>query len=210
MENRICLKCGGLFTPHGRRRKTCSRECAKAHRLEHRARKKLQRPSRAKTRQPLPCRKCGVPFVPVANHQRWCGCRPEPRPARAVEPRKICMLCKNPGGPYAKLYCTTCAPVVRAYQTLHKFPSRASTDKSKTSWSPTEDTCDVCSADVGPKTWNRHHIVPRSQGGANNRSNLALLCEACHSWAHGSALYAGRYTGPSSRIEFAELVRLLK
>lgn len=30
-----------------------------------------------------------------------------------------------------------------------------------------------------------HHIVPRSLGGTNSKSNLATLCSECHAAAHG-------------------------
>lgn len=33
-----------------------------------------------------------------------------------------------------------------------------------------------------------HHIVPLSQGGSNEMSNLVTLCEQCHDAAHGQAI----------------------
>jgi DNA-binding NarL/FixJ family response regulator len=37
----------------------------------------------------------------------------------------------------------------------------------------------------GAPASHRHHIVPRSVGGTDRPSNLAPVCEACHSLIHG-------------------------
>lgn len=41
-----------------------------------------------------------------------------------------------------------------------------------------------------------HHIIPRTQGGANTKANLAVLCWDCHYYAHGGgkARNSGGYT----------------
>jgi hypothetical protein len=38
---------------------------------------------------------------------------------------------------------------------------------------------------------HRHHVIPRSQGGTEERSNIRLLCANCHEDTHG-----GTYGGP--------------
>ena len=35
-----------------------------------------------------------------------------------------------------------------------------------------------------------HHIVRRSQGGANTLDNLAWLCDPCHSYVHANPAHA--------------------
>lgn len=53
----------------------------------------------------------------------------------------------------------------------------------KKSWK--EKRCDICgiisSGDV-------HHIIPKSQGGSNQKSNIAYLCVGCHRKVHQSKI----------------------
>ena len=44
------------------------------------------------------------------------------------------------------------------------------------------NVCEIC----GEKHWLvLHHVKPVSEGGANTRDNLQLLCRPCHKKAHG-------------------------
>lgn len=47
---------------------------------------------------------------------------------------------------------------------------------------PCEAQLDVCTGTAE----HRHHIRRRSQGGTDDRSNLALLCGRCHAWVHAN------------------------
>lgn len=44
--------------------------------------------------------------------------------------------------------------------------------------------CQMCGKSVKEKKINLHHIVPKSQGGTDRSSNLALLHETCHNKLH--------------------------
>jgi hypothetical protein len=44
------------------------------------------------------------------------------------------------------------------------------------------DKCSNCSA--SGVEMHKHHIVPRSRGGSDSESNLALLCKDCHGQVH--------------------------
>lgn len=41
---------------------------------------------------------------------------------------------------------------------------------------------DVCTG----RAEHRHHIRRSSQGGTHDRSNIRLLCHACHHWVHSN------------------------
>jgi hypothetical protein len=51
-----------------------------------------------------------------------------------------------------------------------------------------EYRCQNCGSRGGPDgkvELHVHHLIPVSQGGLNNRSNLKTLCERCHNAVHG-------------------------
>ena len=51
--------------------------------------------------------------------------------------------------------------------------------------------CSVC------RTTSRlhvHHVIPLSRGGSHKLENLELLCETCHSGAHGGRDFSGEFT----------------
>lgn len=45
-----------------------------------------------------------------------------------------------------------------------------------------------------------HHILPLSQSGNNDLSNLTLLCEECHSKAHGGRDFSEKFTHSETAI----------
>lgn len=45
--------------------------------------------------------------------------------------------------------------------------------------------CFRCEQPTGYRTGEVHHLVPRSQGGGNDRANLAWICPSCHHAVHG-------------------------
>jgi 5-methylcytosine-specific restriction endonuclease McrA len=47
-------------------------------------------------------------------------------------------------------------------------------------WADAHKRCWGCGRKKGRKNFDRCHIVPRSQGGANGPDNLVLLCTRCH------------------------------
>lgn len=52
-------------------------------------------------------------------------------------------------------------------------------------WFAQEGRCPKCGEKITKETgWNLHHIVPRSQGGKDNTSNLELLHPNCHRQHH--------------------------
>ena len=53
--------------------------------------------------------------------------------------------------------------------------------------------CSVCGFHAG-RILRLHHIIPVSEGGTNDASNLILLCPNCHDLVHEAAR---RFFGPS-------------
>jgi succinate dehydrogenase hydrophobic anchor subunit len=50
--------------------------------------------------------------------------------------------------------------------------------------------CQQCGARGGPRGSNElhaHHVIPKSEGGSHQYSNLATLCESCHREVHGGS-----------------------
>jgi hypothetical protein len=43
--------------------------------------------------------------------------------------------------------------------------------------------CQICKENT--LDLHRHHIIPKSKGGTNDKSNLILVCIECHGKAHG-------------------------
>lgn len=175
--------------------------------------KRAHRESRAKPKITKICIRCQKLFTTsYPNHVR-CGCRPVPKLRKPQPEFRGCFVCGKPREHHQK-FCGVCGPIIHTYH-AKMYPPRSPAAQgrgrdARPSWRPDEFSCDVCGTEIGPGTWNRHHITPRKDGGNNRRVNLALLCIACHEWVHASPLYAGRYTGPADRGEFAALVKLLK
>ena len=42
--------------------------------------------------------------------------------------------------------------------------------------------CEICKNDV--KHLEKHHIIPKSRGGSDDKSNLIMVCSECHGLAH--------------------------
>lgn len=71
-----------------------------------------------------------------------------------------------------------------------------------------EGSCKRC----GVVRWlHRHHIVPRSEGGSNDPSNIESICANCHEDAHGGPvggkLRGGLGNSPASLAKKAETMR---
>jgi len=45
------------------------------------------------------------------------------------------------------------------------------------------EECELCSFD-DPDCLHRHHVIPRSQGGSNDDSNIVVVCANCHAKIH--------------------------
>lgn len=59
--------------------------------------------------------------------------------------------------------------------------------KQANDWSKTKrldnKSCALCSFDFWP-VLHSHHILPRSAGGSDDKSNLVILCPTCHALVH--------------------------
>ena len=44
--------------------------------------------------------------------------------------------------------------------------------------------CEVCGLELPLRCLEEHHVIPRSQGGTNNKENKMLLCPTHHKLAH--------------------------
>ena len=53
--------------------------------------------------------------------------------------------------------------------------------------------CEVCGWDKA--TCDQHHIIPRSQGGNNQKENLIDACPNCHRMIHAGLLSLNKTTG---------------
>ncbi len=56
-------------------------------------------------------------------------------------------------------------------------------------WWRQDKECPQCREKITKETgWNIHHILPKSEGGEENMSNLALLHPNCHRQIHSQKL----------------------
>jgi 5-methylcytosine-specific restriction endonuclease McrA len=69
-------------------------------------------------------------------------------------------------------------------------------DKAKAAVKLRDKTCVVCHH----KASEVHHVIYRSQGGTNQLSNLALLCQRCHKETHAKLIVLS-WTGKGWRHE---------
>jgi len=69
--------------------------------------------------------------------------------------------------------------------------------KRKSVYKRDDYTCQNCGArggSLGDAQLEAHHIVPKSSGGSDKKSNLKTLCSQCHKAVHGNR------TAPTGRI----------
>jgi RNA-directed DNA polymerase len=62
-------------------------------------------------------------------------------------------------------------------------------EKLRKIWSSQKGRCLICNSPMTKETqWDTHHIVKRSEGGADNISNLVMLHPNCHRQVHSLKL----------------------
>jgi len=91
-------------------------------------------------------------------------------------PRGVCYNCGKPVKGKRKYCSQECA---EAFYQKHLWELI-----SKRIWERDHSTCRWCGRKLEYGEGNVHHIVPISEGGSNDDSNLVLLCTDCHAKIH--------------------------
>lgn len=64
--------------------------------------------------------------------------------------------------------------------------------------------CDPTLSPVCARSWHRHHIIFRSQGGVTSTANVVGLCGATHRAVHAGALHISGNADETLRITWAQ------
>lgn len=126
----------------------------------------------------------------------------------------------HPGGHYARIQCVSCDRFIKwEGKPREKSDRRKGQKKLLDKYS--KGFCEIClrkGTEIPlPQVLEVHHVVPVEDGGTDDRTNLQIVCTACHKWIHHQRTYLGHYRQsiPQSQVDrryavYAEIIQVME